>query len=706
MQLQFSVYVLPVIASAILSAAVAVVAWRRRPASGATALALLMGFVTIWSIGYTLRLLSVDLESKLFWAKFRYFGILLVPATWLILAIQYTGYGKRWLRSWAYAALTLEPAVMLVLVWTNEVHHLFWAQTDLASYGPLTLLSTVHGPAFWAHTIYSYILILAGSLLLGLMLIRSSGLYRRQVFSLLLALLSPLVGSVLSIFDLFPIPLDLVPFGFSLAGLALAWGLFRSRLLEVAPVAREAVIEALPLATLVLDVRGQIVDLNPAAERLLGLSVLEVVGRPAEEVLSRFPDLLDLCRAEGEAEVVLGEDEERRVFRARASALRDQAGTAIGRVITLEEITEHKRAEETLQKELRRIRTVAEVARVGATVDEISDLLDRTARLLQSRLEFDHVAIYMVDEQHAHIILTVAAGEGEPELSPGRRWRLEEAGAVGRAVHSRRLQWLSDTAAEGEETGPHLVGGRSEVAVPLQAGARVLGVLDVQSRTPAAFDANDVAMLQAVADQLAALMEHLRRLRESQQAAYGLDTAAELAARSLWERALAGIGRPTGYRYRGISVEPVDETYPEALEACKEGRPVTMALPPEGSGRSGTGALAVPIKLRDQVIGVVNLRLEGETVSPDVVALVEAVSDRLALALENARLLEETRWRAARERLRAEVSTRIRASADIDSILRTAVRELSLALQASEGLIRLEVGDGGRASISGEEEQR
>jgi GAF domain-containing protein len=311
----------------------------------------------------------------------------------------------------------------------------------------------------------------------------------------------------------------------------------------------------------------------------------------------------------------------------------------------------------------------------------------------------------MVDERQAHVILTVLAGAEEPDLSPGRRWRVEEAGAVGRAIRSRRLQWLSEVEAGEEREGPRLSGGRSEIAVPLLAEARVLGVLDVQSRTPAAFNETDVVTLQAVADQLAALIERLRRIRETEQAAYGLEAPADLTARTLWESAFFERDRPLGYRYRGVSVEPVDATYPEAQEACKEGRPVTLTLSSDGDGREKMGALAVPIRFRDQVIGVVNLRFEGEAVPADVVALVEAVSDRLALALENARLLEETRRRAARERLRAEMSARIRASADVDSILRTAVQELSRALRASEGLIRLEVGDGGSGPVSGEEEQ-
>ena len=297
------------------------------------------------------------------------------------------------------------------------------------------------------------------------------------------------------------------------------------------------------------------------------------------------------------------------------------------------------------------------------------------------------------------------AGTEEPDLAPGRRWRVEEAGVVGRAIRSRRLQWQPDIGPEEDREGPRLSGARSEVAVPLLAEARILGVLDVQSRSPAAFSESDVATLQAVADQLAVLIERLRRIEEVEEARYGWEAEAGPTPYALWESAFREEGQPLGYRYRGVTVEPVEATYPEAEAACKEGRPISLVLPSEGDGRGEIGALAVPIKFRDRVIGVVDLRFEGGAIPADVVALVEAVSDRLALALENARLLEETRQRAARERLRAEVSARVRATADVDAILRTAVRELSRALRASEGLIRLEVGDGRPAPASGEEEQ-
>ena len=163
MEMESTAYLLPLILSAVVSALLAWFAWRRRPAPGAVSLAVLMAAVTVWTAGYALRLGSMEPADKIFWAKARYLGVVVTPAAWLVFAIQYSGYGRRWLAPWTLGLLALEPLAVLALVWTNEYHHLFWTEMRLEPYGPLTLLVTSHGPAFWVHLIYSYALLLAGS---------------------------------------------------------------------------------------------------------------------------------------------------------------------------------------------------------------------------------------------------------------------------------------------------------------------------------------------------------------------------------------------------------------------------------------------------------------------------------------------------------------------------------------------------------------
>jgi GAF domain-containing protein len=160
-------------------------------------------------------------------------------------------------------------------------------------------------------------------------------------------------------------------------------------------------------------------------------------------------------------------------------------------------------------------------------------------------------------------------------------------------------------------------------------------------------------------------------------------------------RAVAQTSRqPHGYRYRRLGVEPVVEQPEEARQAWLEGRPVTSTIKPEagGDGQGGVSAVAVPIKFRDQVIGVFSLRSATESMSPEAISLIEEVADRLALALENARLLEETQRRAERDRLIANITARVRSSMDPEIILQTAVRELGLALGSDRTFVRLGTG--------------
>ncbi|MBL7065155.1 MAG: ATP-binding protein [Anaerolineae bacterium] len=139
--------------AAAISVLLALFAWRRRPAPDATAFVLLMLAVAEWSLAYALRLAGTDLATKLFWAKVRYLGIVIVPAAWLIFALQYTGRGK-WLTRRNLTLLAIEPLCMLLLVWTNDWHGLYWSSVRLDEVGSFTAFGSTHGVAFWVHKVF------------------------------------------------------------------------------------------------------------------------------------------------------------------------------------------------------------------------------------------------------------------------------------------------------------------------------------------------------------------------------------------------------------------------------------------------------------------------------------------------------------------------------------------------------------------------
>jgi len=301
-----------------------------------------------------------------------------------------------------------------------------------------------------------------------------------------------------------------------------------------------------------------------------------------------------------------------------------------------------------------------------------------------------------VDEQGEYVVLRAATGEASRTmLERGHRLKVGGVGIVGYVTGSGQHRITPDVGADAVRLkNPLLPEARSEMALPLNVGGRVIGALHVQSQQAAAFGEDDVAVLQTVADQVALAIGNIRLLREMQQTVHELEVAHGRYTQEAWRGAASSARRPRGYRYRGFGVEPVVEQPPEARQAWLEGRSTVTTIQPEtgSDGQDTLSALATPIKLRDQVVGVLNLRFEGEAVSSETVSLVEEVADRLALALENARLLEETRQRAERERLIGDITARVRASMDLEGILQTAVRELGVALGSDRAFIRLGAG--------------
>ncbi|MCD6344199.1 MAG: GAF domain-containing protein [Anaerolineae bacterium] len=674
MHWQYVSYALPLIVAAAISFAVAVFAWRRRTAPGATALALLMLAATEWSLAYALRLASVDLPAKIFWSQVRYVGIVVTSTAWLVFALQYTGRGAKWLTRRGLAWLAVEPLVILMLVWTNKYHNLIWTNIELERVGSLLMWHASHGAAWWVHTVYSYLLILLGDFLIVQVLIRSPRLYREQAAALLIGVSAPLLGNVLSVFELIPTSLDLTPFAFVAMGLALAWAIFRPQLLDIVPVAREAIIEGLHDGLIVLDAQGRVVELNPAIQRIIGRTATEVIGQPAAQALAGWPDLVAHCHdvTEIQTEIVLGEGGTQRTFDLRISFLRDYQERVTGRLVILRDITERKRAEGALRRGTMRLQLAADVARSAAVTHELDELLDRTVNLIQDRLDLYHAGIFLVDERGEYAVLKAATGEaGRTMLERGYQLEMDEISTVGRVTRTGQPRIVLDVGDDAVHfENPLFPETRSEMTLPLQVGGRVIGALDVQSREPAAFDEDDMVASQAVADQLAVFIENARLLQEMEQTMRDLEVASGRYTQESWAAVSQRRERLLGYRYSRAGVEPV-------------------AGPRQDSGPAASGDLAVPITLRDQEIGLLNLRSEGEAFSPETVSLVKEVAGRLALAMENARLLEDTRRRAQQEQLLRAATAHMHESSDMETVLKTAANEMYAALGLDEIVIRL-----------------
>ena len=260
----------------------------------------------------------------------------------------------RWLTRRTVGGLFLVPLLTLGLAATNERHGLIWSGFAPGPAGQ-NLLIYHHGPAYWAGLVgYSYLALLLGSALLVRAALRFPGVYRRQTAALLAGVAVPWAGDLCYNLGLVPIPgLEVTPLLLTFSGAALAGSIFRFRLFDLVPVAREALIEMMPDGVLVLDAQGRLVDINPAARRLLEVPDGDGPGQPAAAVLAAWPALAqwlrdDLRNVRGE--VPLDGFAGRRHLELSVTPLRDRRGRETGRLVLMRDITARKRAEADLQR--------------------------------------------------------------------------------------------------------------------------------------------------------------------------------------------------------------------------------------------------------------------------------------------------------------------------------------------------------------------
>ncbi|OGP92371.1 MAG: hypothetical protein A2156_14940 [Deltaproteobacteria bacterium RBG_16_48_10] len=328
-------------------------AWRRRHVPYTVPFMLLMLSVALWSLAYVFELGSPDPGIKVLWANIKYIGVVSVPLTWLFFVLMYTK-REQWLAFRKIVLFTIIPFITLLLVWTNNLHGLIWSSIgqNNSSLSPMPVLA--HGAWFWVHTIYSYLLLLLASLLVLEALIRSSHLYRHQTVGLLISVLAPWTGIVLHIIGLTPLSdMDMTPFAFTLTGFALAWSVFGFGLLDIVSTARGEVIESMSDIVIVINALNRIVDLNPAAQHIIGVTASEAIGQPTTKVLAKWPDLLAHTHSISEVHLEIGINEkegEHRYFDLTISPLNDQENHLTGKLLVLRDITKRKQAEEVLQK--------------------------------------------------------------------------------------------------------------------------------------------------------------------------------------------------------------------------------------------------------------------------------------------------------------------------------------------------------------------
>lgn len=336
-----------------------------------------------------------------------------------------------------------------------------------------------------------------------------------------------------------------------------------------------------------------------------------------------------------------------------------------------------------LTRRTRYLEVIAAIAHEATAELELRALMARVVDSISQQFGFYHTGLFLIDDVGEWAELKAASSEGGQRMLVRRhRLRVGQEGIVGYVSQCGESRVALDTGRDRVFfDNSDLPLTRSEVALPLLARGRVIGVLDVQSAEPEAFGREDVAVMQLLADQIATAINNARLFQQTAESVETERRAYRGLAGEAWAK-LLNAQTALGFVSDRQAVVPVGDTWtPEMKLALAKGQLITDAE---------KAVLAIPIKVRGHVIGVIDGRKpDGSQWDPDEIALVQTLAEQSALALESARLYQDTQRRAARERMISEVAGHIRETLDMEAMLRTAAEEMRRALALEDLVVRL-----------------
>jgi GAF domain-containing protein/HAMP domain-containing protein len=382
------------------------------------------------------------------------------------------------------------------------------------------------------------------------------------------------------------------------------------------------------------------------------------------------------------AKAVGGSDE----IYALAGAFDNMASQVGGLITGLEERVQERTSElenANLQNKRRaeQFETIAAVAHAISSTQNLQNLLPQISKTISQHFGFYHVGVFLLDKEREYAVLQAANSEGgQRMLKRGHRLKVGEVGIVGYVTSTGNPRVALDTGTDAVYfNNPDLPDTHSEIALPLKIGAEIIGALDVQSTDANAFSDDDAKVLTALANQVSIAIQNSRLYDETRKAVAETEALYSEFIREGWRqfseaKRITGIRRKSG---KTMILTETAETHPASKQTITE--------------TSDATSLKLPIKLRAETIGMLNIKApETREWTQDEIDIINAIIERAAISLENARLLEDAQRRAKKERIIGEITTKISSSINMRNVLQTAVEELGRAIPGSDVIIQFQ----------------
>lgn len=326
----------------------------------------------------------------------------------------------------------------------------------------------------------------------------------------------------------------------------------------------------------------------------------------------------------------------------------------------------HERTDE-LETRARQLRSSAVISRTIAEMQDISELMEATTKLTTDKFGYYHVGLYLLDDRKKTAFLQAASSAtGKQLIGQGFRIEPDRLNLINLVVENKRPYITADDDINFTRDG-NFPRTRSRMILPLTVRNNVIGILDMHSDQPSSFNTQDTEVLQTLADLVAISVDNVRLINETKNLVSQLEVSTSVQTHETWTK-FTSRHKPA-YQYTPAGVRPLFVS----------------------NKQNNLDGLRVPLILHGQTIGNITLKRKGSATkwSERERILVEKVANQVALALENSRLVDETQKNALRDQVIANISTRVRETLDIESVLRTATTELRRVFDLKEAEISI-----------------
>jgi diguanylate cyclase (GGDEF)-like protein len=679
----------------------ALFSWRWRSQTGGMYFLLLMSSGALFSFGNAAELASINVDTKILWARLSYLAVVNVPPLWLLFTSSYTQRGA-FLQRYA-PALWLVPIITVGLMWSNSYHGLFWTLITPLTNMPGSWLTYTAGPGLWLNSLYSYILVIVGILFLLRTAVRSPMPLRRQLILLIISPLFPWLASLVYLFKLNPWPgLDLTPPTLLVTNLLLAWTFYRYRMFHLVPAARDALFENMGDGVLVLDAQNCIIDINPTARRWIGKGD-SIIGQDVFTVMKlgdAIRQIDDIAGRQIQLEIENGEIQ--RYFHLTLSPLHDRRGDLKGRIALLHDITRERILLDQERSRVKQIETINAITHAALDTPSFLQMLTMLAERLSELFGADGTFITIWDNENQRTIPTAAYGTLDktyPELIilPGERTMTQsvlESGSVLTEEDTSNSPYINPRIAAYFTTC-------SMMGLPLIAGSQKLGAALISFDHPHQFSQEEIALGEQVAGQISLAVAKAKLYdAESKRAAQlsALQSVSQAVASSLelkqvFETVVHQLHHTFDYPFvsayqfvgeslklkafrgyppermrsehniaHGILGRAVRSQQPQIIRDVAED-PDFLRLSPDIKSE-----ICVPLMNDGKVVGLLNIEAASTLDETDLNLLI-TFGNHVVTAIVNASLFEsERRQRELAEVLR-EVGTTLSESLNVETVL-------------------------------------